>query len=307
LFNTSLTLVHWLDGWRIPNIVKKTIMRILPILLIVMGAMNVHAQIDLPEWSPRTTIEQRVGYTNFTLEYGRPAARGRVVMGDVVKFGQVWRTGASRGTTIAFDKDVTIASKVVRAGTYALVTIPDRQQWTILLNSDTSKSYGDPSEYDTKTEILRFTAPAKKAAAFTESLAITIDIVKSDAVVSIAWENTQVPFTIMTGADEMALKNIDAAIKANPSNHEVFGRAAFYYSMNQKDPAKTLEFINKALSLKQEFWYYEQKISLLERSKKYDDARKVATEAIGYLKKEKPEEWELLVSTLETRLKGFPK
>jgi hypothetical protein len=267
----------------------------------------VYAQIDLPEWSPRTTIKQSVGYTNFTLEYGRPAARGRVVMGDVVKFGQLWRTGASQGTTIAFDKDVTIASKVVPAGTYAFVTIPDRQQWTILLNSDTSKSYGDPSEYDIKTEVCRFTAPSQKTAAFTESLAITMDVVKSDAKISLTWENTQVQFTILTGADEMALKNIDAAIRANPSNDEVFGRAAFYYSMNQKDPAKTLEFINKALALKQEVWYYNQKVDLLESTKKYADARKAASEAIAYLKKDKPREWEMQVSHFENKMKAFPK
>jgi hypothetical protein len=268
---------------------------------------SIYSQIDLPEWSPRTTIQQRVGYTNFTLNYGRPAVRGRVVMGDLVEYGTVWRTGASQGTTISFDKDVTIASKSVRAGTYALVTIPDRQQWTILLNSDTSKSYGDPSEYDTKTEVLRFIVPSGKTSKFIESFSITFDIVKSDAVVSMGWENTQVQFTVLTGADEMALKNIDAAIKGNPSNDEVFGRAAFYYSMNQKDPAKTLEFINKALALKQEVWYYNQKVDLLEHTKKYAEARKAASEAIAYLKKDKPQEWEIQVSNFENKLKGFPK
>lgn len=281
-------------------------MRILSILLCLCCTLNVYAQIDLPDWSPRTIIQQRVGYTNFTLNYGRPAARGRVVMGELVKFGQVWRTGASEGTTISFDKDVTIASKPVKAGTYALVTIPDREQWTILLNSDTSKNYGAPYEYDLKTEVSRINVPAGKPGKFIESLAITFDIVKSDALISIGWENTQVQFTIFTGADDLAMKNIDASTKSGTSD-ETFGQAAFYYVMNQKDPAKAMEFINKALALKKDIWYYEQKIEILERSKKYADVRITANEAIAYLKKEKPQEWNLLVTRFENKIASLPK
>jgi hypothetical protein len=277
------------------------------ILLCFLCTMNAYAQIDLPEWSPRAMTKQRVGYTNFTLEYGRPAARGRVVMGELVKFGQLWRTGASQRTTITFDKDVTIASTQVRAGTYALVTIPDRQQWTILFNSDTSKNYGDPSEYDPKTEVLRFTVPSEKSPTFIESFSITLDILKSDAIVAIGWENTQVHFTILTGADALAMKNIDDAVATHASDDEVFGRAAFYYAMNQKDPSKTLYFINKALALKQTVWYYEQKVDLLEGTKKYTEARMAANEAIAYLKKDQPTEWQSSVTHFENKLKKLPR
>jgi tetratricopeptide (TPR) repeat protein len=252
-------------------------------------------------------VEQRVGYTNFTIDYGRPAARGREIMGKLITFGRLWRTGASQGTKIGFDRPVTISSKVIPAGTYAFVTIPDKQQWTVLLNSDTSKSYGDPSEYNTATEVLRFNVASEKTSRFVESLTIEFDIKNSNAILYLSWENTQIHFPIETGADEEALKRIDAAIKANPTNDEVLGEAAFYYTMNQKDLSKALDFVNKALAIKNDPWYHHQKIDIYISMKKYPEARKASEAAIEYFKRDKPREWELMVRGVEEKMKNFPK
>ena len=282
-------------------------MRITVILICILCTCNVYAQLDLPDWSPRASVKQRIGYTKFTLEYGRPAARGRSIMGEVVKYGKLWRTGASQGTWISFDRPVSIASKTVAPGIYALLTIPDKTQWTVLLNTDTSKSYGDPSEYDVKNEVLRFTVQSEKSSHFHESLTIRFDIIHYDAVLYLNWENVQIHFPIKTGADEEAMRLIESSLAANPNNDEMLGSAAFYYSMNQKDPAKALEFLDKAIALREDRWYYRQKMSLLAKSKKYSEARKAAAQAVTFLTSKKPEHWEESVKSIEEEVANWPK
>ena len=88
-------------------------------------------------------IEQ-VGYTSVKIRSGRPAARERKIMGELVPYGKLWRTGAGKCSTNAFDTPVEINGKTIPAGVYALVTIPRETEWTVMLNSDTSKIYGDP-------------------------------------------------------------------------------------------------------------------------------------------------------------------
>lgn len=151
-------------------------------LLLIFCKTTSHAQLNLPDLSPEGEILQQAGFTTIKIRYGRPAARGRKIMGDVVPYNSLWRTGAGRCSTISFDNDVFINNAKVSAGVYAILTIPGEKNWTVLFNSDTSKLYGDPREYDVKTEVIRFSVIPKKAGRFYESLTIDLDIVLYDAV-----------------------------------------------------------------------------------------------------------------------------
>src|SRR5687767_12600444 len=140
------------------------------------------SQIPLPDVSPEAKLVETVGYTTFAIRYGRPAARERKIMGELVPYKKLWRTGAGKCTLIAFDKPVMIHNKAIPAGAYALVTIPNEREWTVLLNSDTSKLYGDPSEYNQTTEAVAFNVVPTTSSRFYESMTISIDISKYDAV-----------------------------------------------------------------------------------------------------------------------------
>ncbi len=72
---------------------------------------------------------------NLKVNYGQPSKRGRIIFGELVPFGQVWRTGANEATEITFTKDAVFAGKSVKAGTYTLFTIPKKDKWTIILNT----------------------------------------------------------------------------------------------------------------------------------------------------------------------------
>jgi hypothetical protein len=185
-------------------------MKKVPLLVIIALAFNATAQLKLPELSPEGKIIQNVGYVNFEIHYGRPAARGRKIFGELVPFGQVWRTGGGANTKIQFDKSVMIGGKSVPAGTYTLVTIPNPTQWTILLNSNTKKIFGAQQDgYDAETEVARFDVSAQKTEHFYESFAIELDMVNNDAELYISWENTQVHFPILTNNNALALKDIE--------------------------------------------------------------------------------------------------
>ncbi|HYF70195.1 MAG TPA: DUF2911 domain-containing protein [Ohtaekwangia sp.] len=281
-------------------------MKIIHTLYFFLLSGIVQAQLHLPELSPRSYLKQEVGYTNITISYGRPATRGRVVMGEVVPYNTLWRTGAGEGTQISFDRPVTIAGKKIPAGTYAFVTIPDRDQWTVLLNTDTSKIYGDPAEYDLKFEALRFSVTPQKSSRFYESLTIDLDITNYNADLYLSWENTQIHFPILTHTDEEALKHIALSLEKNPGNDEMYAAAAYYYFVNQKDPDQALQFINNALSIKEDRWYYLQKIDLLIRLKNHSEAIVLTEKTIEFLRRTKPIEWEHTVKSIEAKRNSWP-
>ena len=80
---------------------------------------------ELPQPSPAASVSQRIGLTDFKVEYSRPAVRGRSVFGDLVPFNQVWRTGANAAVQFNASTDFTFGGKAVKAGNYALFTIPN--------------------------------------------------------------------------------------------------------------------------------------------------------------------------------------
>ena len=72
------------------------------IAIAALTSTSVNAQLKVPAPSPLQTVKQAFALSDITVEYSRPSARGRVVFGDVVPFGKVWRTGANNATKITF-------------------------------------------------------------------------------------------------------------------------------------------------------------------------------------------------------------
>ncbi|MEX2233648.1 MAG: DUF2911 domain-containing protein [Cyclobacteriaceae bacterium] len=265
------------------------------------------AQLHLPELSPVGQVIQPVGYTTFQIRYGRPAARKRKIMGGLVPYKTLWRTGAGKCSTLSFDQEVVINNKTIPAGIYAFLAIPDEREWTVMLNTDTSKIYGHPSEYDIKNEVVRLQVNPVKTKRFYESLTFDLDIAHNDAIFVLSWENTRIEFPIFTLSHEKAVAEISKGLAADPENPERLAQASYYYFMNNESPDQILTWLDKALALGGDRWVYEQKVDVLERMKRYSDARKAASTAVDFLRKTKPVEWEEGVSNYEKRLKGLPK
>ena len=130
-------------------------------------------QLKVPAPSPLQTIKQAFALSDISIEYSRPSVKGRVIFGDVVPFGKIWRTGANASTQITFGEDVRIEGTSIAAGTYALYTIPNKDAWEIMLYKDLKLS-GNVADYKKENEVLRFSAKSTYQANKTETFTITV-------------------------------------------------------------------------------------------------------------------------------------
>ncbi|UPK68265.1 DUF2911 domain-containing protein [Chitinophaga filiformis] len=143
----------------------------------------VSAQEKAPK-SPRITAEGK----NVKIAYGQPSKRNRVIFGELVPYGKVWRLGANEATEITFAKDGSFGGKPVKAGTYTLFTIPEASEWTFILNSEL-KQWG-AYDYDKIKDknVLEVKAKATKTSAPVEKLTITLPANK----LVVEWDQTHV-------------------------------------------------------------------------------------------------------------------
>ncbi len=250
----------------------------------------VQAQVTLPPISPRATITQKVGLTSVSVNYSRPSVGGRKIFGDLVPYGQVWRTGANQSTKITFAESVTLEGNRVPAGKYALYTIPGAEQWTIIIHKDTTLWGSD--KYDQKNDLMRFTVPAQKTNENVE--AFTIDFTnytQNSADIEFLWAKTAVKFRIETEVDAKVMAELEERMKAKDADYSVYYLAAGYLYNNDKDLNQALQWINKSISMDPKYWTVHLKAKILAKQKKYDEAIAAANESVFYAKKARNEDY----------------
>ncbi|MGW8123061.1 DUF2911 domain-containing protein [Roseivirga echinicomitans] len=169
-------------------------------LFLMLGffAFTQNAFAQRPAASPLATVKQMIGTTEMELAYSRPSLAGR----DVDKLvntlnNKVWRTGANTNTIIAFDKDVTLGGKALKAGRYSLWTVPGDKEWKVIINSMTDK-WG--TAYDASGDVLSFMAPVSKTSNNVETFVIQLTDYDNKAMdsanIELAWGNLSVKFPV---------------------------------------------------------------------------------------------------------------
>ncbi len=159
------------------------------IALLIMAFITVEGLAQEKPLSPKETVEGTIDGTKVSIVYCRPSAKGRKMLGEKEPYGQVWRTGANEATTIEFDKPVTIEGKTLPAGKYALFTIPNETEWTIIFNKEV-KQWG-AYKYKEKDDALRVSVKPLKTD-FVETFTIAVE----KAAVNLKWETTSVSFGV---------------------------------------------------------------------------------------------------------------
>lgn len=264
-------------------------MRNLLVISLVFIGIGLSAQVDFPALSPRGSIHQKVGTTAISVTYERPAARRRRIFGELVPYDKLWRTGAGNCTKIKFDDDVYIASKLIRAGTYSLLTIPGQQEWTVILNSDTTL-YGTAG-YDESKDVVRFQTKSEPTSRYYESLTIDIDVIPDNALLNISWEKTRISFEIKTGTDKEITRMVnDQLLSGKINDPQALAMGAEYYYFLGRDLETGLALVNRAIDIKESSWYYSLKVDILTRSKRYAEAIETLKINMAYVKTN-PENW----------------
>jgi hypothetical protein len=252
--------------------------------------LAISQDLKVPTLSPFTEITQEVGLTQVKLSYARPGAKGRKVFGDLVPFGEVWRTGANASTKLTFTEDVKIEGNALKAGTYALYTIPGEKEWTIIIHTNTRHRSIAGDVYKPVEDAFRFKVPSGKASNYMETFTIGFgDITTNSLKVAIAWENTEVKFRIDFDVDGAVDKQI-AALAAAPGGltHQAQFLAAEYYLHNKKDLGKADEWIKSAMEKSAKNSRYGLlRAKILAKAGKRDEALKVVAEANAWAKEAK--------------------
>lgn len=214
---------------------------LITLLIVAVGPDSV-AQIKLPAASSAQKVTQGLGINDVQLTYSRPSMRGRKVFGGLVPYGEVWRTGANNVSAITFAESVTIAGQEVPAGTYGILTIPNKNEWTIILSKN-SQQWGSYS-YSEDEDQLRFTVAPTTLSEAVETFTIDFsDVTTNSLRINIAWENTKVGFDVTVDQDAAIMASIDEAMKGEKKPY--FPAAQYYYN-NDKDINKALEWVNEA-------------------------------------------------------------
>lgn len=137
--------------------------------------------------SPRLKTDGSIGNLKISIDYSSPSVRGRTIWGGLVNYGTVWVTGGHNATAVQFSKDVKIGDKTVKAGKYALFTIPGKNEWTVILNKNHDQHLAD--DYDEKLDVVRVKATPMLLDTLQESLQFDVkETSKNEGTISVRWE-----------------------------------------------------------------------------------------------------------------------
>jgi hypothetical protein len=189
-----------------PN--KKYSMKKIILTAFLAVSVSAYSQWNIPAASPRQSVEQQFSMSKISLDYGRPAVKGRKVFGELVPFGQVWRAGANSATKITFEQSIDFGGKVVPAGTYGVFVIPQEKEWKIILNKDANQ-WGAYS-YDERLNIIDITVPTQKLTEAQEVFEIALNPKDENNVDMVfKWDLTKVIVPLKTGNPATVIKIVD--------------------------------------------------------------------------------------------------
>src|SRR5258708_4843387 len=263
------------------------------VVLILLGATFATAQQPQAQYksiypSQKASVMQTIGVTDVTINYSRPAIKGRTIFADappsmeerakgeatldnqnerkpgepIVPYNHVWRAGANDATVFQVTDDVLINGQPLKAGTYSLSTIPGKDDWTIIFNND----YGQwgAFAYDSKKDALRVKAKPRPVQESQELLAYNFDPVTANtATVNLRWEKVSVPFTVEVKDVKATWRaRTDALIAANPTN-EVFPVQPANTFAADKNWDKALKYLDQSIKVKPTFRHLSPNAKIL--------------------------------------------
>jgi hypothetical protein len=269
-------------------------------LSLLCTALNVKAQqIRTPQPSPTQTIRQEFGVGNIELSYSRPGIKGRKIMGDLVPYNKVWRTGANSATTLNFSDSVTIGGVKIGPGKYGLLSIPNKDQWTLIISKQLDVT--NPSAYKQDQDVVRVNAKASGLKDVVETFTMQFANVKPTSLeLQIMWENTVVTLPISTDYDKKLMADIDKALQDNRPYYQ----AALYYMETGRDLNQAVKWLDIAIEQNPKAYYiYHQKANALAKLGRKDEARITAQKSMDLAREQKNDDYVKLNEKLLENLK----
>ena len=235
-------------------------------------------ELNIPRVSQRGSVSQRIGLTDITITYHRPAVGGREIWGKIVPYGKVWRAGANENTTITFSDDVSVEGRPLVAGTYGLHTIPDKDQWTVIFSKN-STSWGSFS-YDEKEDALRVNVKPHAAEPF-ELLTYTFEEIKPDsATATLRWEKLAVPLHVSVDVKALVLRSIKNELRSvGGFTWGGYDEAAQWCLDNNYNLEEALKWEDTSIQNEERFENLETKSRILDAVGRKEESAKALSSA----------------------------
>jgi uncharacterized protein YdeI (BOF family) len=273
------------------NKILKQMKKVVVLLLALISTGVVAQGIKTPAPSPTQTIKQDFALSSIEITYSRPAAKGRKIFGDLVPFGKIWRTGANGATKVTFGEDVKVGGLPVKAGSYAIYSVPNANEWEIIINKGANN--GGLAGYKTEDDVARFKVKAMELPMMIENFTIILgNLTASSADIQILWENTAVQIPVVADIDAKIMAQINTAMTVDS---RPYYQAASYYFDNGKDINKALEWATKAVEAQPTaYWVMHLKAKVQAKAGDKAGAKASAMKSMEMAKEAKNDDYVVL-------------
>lgn len=246
---------------------------------ICLAAQLTTAQIKLPSPSPGASVMQTVGTTDITVTYSRPSLKGRQPFTDsFVPVGKVWRTGANGATMFTTSTDLMVNGKTLAAGSYAIMSIPSQESYTLIFNKNKSVT---EQTYKQEEDALRVQLTPAENSEKIETFTIGFsDVTDSTAKMNFMWANAKAAADLKVDVNTNAAANVDKAVAEKPDDAAVLQAAASYNLSKGRNLDQSLSWIDKSIAKQETYRNLFVKSQILAKMGKYTDALPIAQKAL---------------------------
>ncbi|MDT0540273.1 MULTISPECIES: DUF2911 domain-containing protein [Croceitalea] len=233
-------------------------------ILALFCSFSLISQINHPKASPFAQVAQEIGLSKVSITYSRPSARGRKVIGGLVPYGRIWRVGANESTKISLDTDFMIHGHALSKGVYAVYAFPEEKEWQIVFHTNVSHWGDGRKNYNPEEDAFRIKVKPEKIPFHQENFLIAFDsITHNSANLNLLWENTKLTIPMYVDTDSQMELEIQRQLNENPTA-QTYYEAARYLQEQEKDFEKALGYLNKALEIGGDTYYFHRVKSLVQ-------------------------------------------
>jgi Protein of unknown function (DUF2911) len=245
------------------------------VLIFILSLSAFGQQIKTPRPSPDATVIQFVGVTEVKIDYSSPGVKGRKVWGELVPFGEIWRTGANEATTITFSDAVKINGNELPSGTYGIHTIPNENEWEFIFSKDTK--IDGSSNFNKDNEVLRVKAKPEEHHFMERMTFLFTDVTDNSAVVNLLWDKLKVSFNIEINTQELFLSKAREQLSWSPTF-----QAAQYCLTTNTNLEEAYKWIEASCLINEVYWNTRVKAQIQNKLGMKNEAIATMEKAIGF-------------------------
>lgn len=243
-------------------------------LIFIFSFFAFGQQIKAPRPSPDATVTQMVGVTEIKIDYSSPGVKGRKIWGELVPFGEIWRTGANEVTSITFSDPVKINGYELPAGTYGIHTIPGENEWEFIFSKDTK--IDGSSNFDKEKEVLRVKVKPEEHHYMERMTFLFTDVTDNSVNVNLLWDKLKVSFKVETNTQELFLSNARQQLSWSPTF-----QAAQYCLTSNTNLEEALRWAEASCLIDEVYWNTRVKAQLQYKLGMEDEAISTMEKAVA--------------------------